>query len=131
MFRHSRQTRRWWSGGLIAALLFLQLATAAYACPLVARAAMPADMPCAEMMARGLMNDEAHPGLCAEHCKAGAMNVDAGHAPVVQAFAPAAVLAVLPEPTAQVLPATWAAHDRQRRRAPPPTHTVLHCCYRV
>ena len=90
-----------------------------------------AESPCAEMMARGLMSDEAHPGLCAEHCKAGAMNVDPGHAPVVQAFAPAAVVAVLAEPAAHVIPATWAAHDRQRGRAPPPTHTVLHCCYRV
>lgn len=134
MHRASRCARRWWSSGLIAAWLFVQLATAAYACPLLARpggasAAMSADLPCAEMMAQGLMDDGAQPGLCAEHCKAGTQSAEPGQAPQLPAPALVALFSVSAPPVQHTNRSAWTA--LQRDRPPPLALSVLHCCYRI
>ena len=64
-----RSTRRWLAGWLISSLLFMQLAVAAYVCPLRApdAAAGMADMPdCPGMSAHQLDSQQAQ--LCKAHC---------------------------------------------------------------
>jgi hypothetical protein len=60
----------------LSALLFMQLATAAYACPTLkdggmptSAAAGPADQPCP-------MTDQEQPKLCEQHCVHGSQSVD-------------------------------------------------------
>lgn len=135
--RLRRSPRRWMSGIVLFAIVFAQLATSAYACPAmtpVDREVAPAlaAMPCAGSMAdaavRGIDSDLA--ALCLEHCKAGAQTVDVGHAPTLAAPALFAVL-VLSDPLDRPIPPSWAAHARDRDRAPPPAHSIVHCCWRI
>jgi hypothetical protein len=72
--RPHRALRRWISGGLVMLLLFMQLATAAYACPaelqaLPDAAAMAAMPGCDGNMPRSMDADQ--PQLCKVHCQQG------------------------------------------------------------
>ena len=86
----SKLLRRWVSGGLLMAMLFMQLATAAYACPQPAQVrsggavmSTMSDMPdCAAMGANPL--DEAQPLLCKAHCSQGVASTAAAAAPDLQ-----------------------------------------------
>ncbi|HLO96178.1 MAG TPA: hypothetical protein VK195_17870 [Burkholderiaceae bacterium] len=66
----SRLLRRWVSAGVLMAMLFMQLATAAYACPQLEKArqqaAMALAMPGCEGMAGSM--DLEQPQLCKAHC---------------------------------------------------------------
>ena len=125
----------------MASLLFLQLATAAYACALPITP--PADgfmagMPCAQgMAAEGLAAggmatiDLEQPGLCHEHCKGASQTIE----PADQGALPAPALAVLFVIAAPVAPVAhagaWRAWQSERDSAPPLPHTILHCCFRI
>lgn len=78
--RIHRRFERWLSGGLVLLLLFMQLATAAYACPaelqalrnaaaMQAMQAMPAMADCDANMPRDM--DAGQPQLCKAHCQQG------------------------------------------------------------
>ena len=72
--RVRRTFKRWVSGGLVLLLLFMQLATAAYACPaelqaLRNEAAMAAMPGCDSNMPREM--DTGQPQLCKAHCQQG------------------------------------------------------------
>ena len=134
--RFNRTAKTWWSRSLIASLLFLQLATAAYACEMNSTpraAASMAGMPCAEAMAGGYMAtmDADQPGLCHEHCKGGLQTIEP--AATVALAAPAmVVLFVITAPAAPAVEASgWQAQRVERDSAPPPPHAILHCCFRI
>ena len=76
--RLNRRPTRWLSSWLTVLLLFVQLATAAYACPVAVAATMApvamAEMPgCAGNM-RGAMDSD-QPQLCQAHCQQGSQTV--------------------------------------------------------
>ena len=76
--RLNRRPTRWLSGWLTALLLFVQLATAAYACPVAVAATMVpvamAEMPgCAGNMPGAM--DPNQPQLCQAHCQQGSQTV--------------------------------------------------------
>jgi hypothetical protein len=133
-----RGVRRWLSGTLVLAILFAQLATAAYACPAhreASGAAAQADppMPCGQMMGSGMALDPEQPGLCQQHCQFGNTQ-QAGDA--AQLLLPHAVTlgpirtwppALAPEPAH----AAWTGHQLRRERAPPLPHSIAHCCFRL
>jgi hypothetical protein len=78
--RVHRAFKRWVSGGLVMLLLFMQLATAAYACPaelqaLRDEAAMEAMPGCDGNMSRDMDADQ--PQLCKAHCQQGEQVVGA------------------------------------------------------
>ena len=134
--RLTRTARTWWARLLIASLLFLQLASAAYACAMHStppvNTAM-AGMPCAQAMAGGDMAtmDPDQPGLCHEHCKGGSQTIE----PAATVALTVPVMVELFVVAAPVAPA-GAASGRQagqveRDSAPPPPHTILHCCLRI
>lgn len=116
---------------LVLAFLFTQVATAAYACPAVSAPSM-AGMPCAQMMSAGAALDAEQPGLCQQHCQQGNTQQvgDSSMAPL-----PTPVLVAL-FTLSPVVPlaadgSLLAAHERRRDHAPPPAHSLLHCCYRI
>ena len=138
----TRTARTWWSRSLIASLLFLQLATAAYACAMhstppadsnMAATASMAGMPCAEAMAGADMAtmDADQPGLCHEHCKGGSQTIEP--AATLALAAPAmVVLFVITAPAAPAGGASgWQLGQVERDSAPPPPHAILHCCFRI
>jgi hypothetical protein len=97
--RPLRRHRRWISGWLLVFLLFMQGATAAYACPQIAQALAMASMPdCdADMAAM----DPQLPQLCKAHCDADRQSVNSGAAlpdlpPAMAADGAAVVGVVLP-----------------------------------
>lgn len=131
--RPSRRHRRWLSGWLVALMLFMQWATAAYACPradaeargdAVAMAAMP---DCNGDMG-GL--DPAQPQLCKAHCQAGQQSVHSGavvpDAPPALALAGAVVGVLDIAEAAQLaaaMPPAWAAGPPV---GAPPLYLSLH-----
>lgn len=132
----ARNTRIWWSRWLIASLLFLQMASAAYACAMPSAAADAASMagqPCAQFMDDGALPalDPEQPGLCLEHCRGGSQTVDQQ---ATASLAVPALVALFFLEAANEQPAeasAWQAQRRNRDRAPPPAHSILHCCYRI
>lgn len=134
--RLTRTPRLWWTRGLIAALLFLQLASAAYACSMgTARADAPsmAGMPCAQPMADGFVPalDADQPALCLEHCRSGSQAVDQGSPAPLPLPALMALFAVTEPAPRSADASAWRERHRSRERAPPPAHSILHCCYRI
>src|SRR5688572_9019592 len=93
MTRYRNRSTAWWA---LLAIFFAQMATAAYACPLVGEARSSAtpsgemSTPCAEMEKAPSANPTA---LCLEHCKVGQQLVDTH--PVADDVASFPVLAFL------------------------------------
>jgi hypothetical protein len=134
--RLARNSRVWWSRWLVASLLFLQLASAAYACSMGSveadSHAMPG-MPCGQSVAEDSVPalDPEQPGLCLEHCRSGSQTIDQSAAAslAVPALVPLFFVAPVDGRLAQT--SAWQAQQRSRERAPPPAHSILHCCYRI
>ena len=94
----TRQLSRWISGSLTVALLFMQLATAAYACPRLSRAADEViAIPDCHTMAVEAM-DPVQPQLCKAHCSPEDQSPAAAAAPDLLAH-PTALLLRVVEPT--------------------------------
>ncbi|MEH0164830.1 hypothetical protein ABT392_13370 [Paucibacter sp. JuS9] len=118
----TRRLRRWISGGLLMAMLFMQLATAAYACPQLQRALqdgqMMAAMPGCEGMPAQMDDDQ--PQLCKAHCDRDAQGTASAVVPDLQPN-PAAVTLLMGiiEPVPPLLPAGVAAGLAAGLRRPP------------
>ncbi|MDE2049196.1 MAG: hypothetical protein KGJ44_12350 [Betaproteobacteria bacterium] len=114
---------RWLAVWWMVSLLFTQLATAAYACPMTAAPAAQAmhmPMPCEQMRARGVAMDAAQPGLCAQHCQWGHSHpqpsADMPSAlDTLPSALPWAQAVFTPQPEAAVV---WARSARERGSAP-------------
>jgi hypothetical protein len=119
--RVHRAFKRWVSGGLVMLLLFMQLATAAYACPAELQAlrdatAMEAMPGCDGNMSRDMDADQ--PQLCKAHCQQGEQVV--GAAPAADWTPWPLLLAVIDwRPTAQL------SVPPARQWAGPPPGAVL------
>ena len=136
--------------GLIGALLFAQMAIAAYACPgLSSAVAMKMQMSSTGASDGGLDDGSMAPegdqavncedmagamgpsyaNLCAEHCHYGQQSDHASTLTVPAALLTALYIAPLaPEPA--VAPRSAAAATSALGAAFPP-HTILHCCFRI
>jgi len=129
-----RQTlMRCLSGGLITTMLFAQIAVAAYVCPQAQpQSGAPAAMPCADMAAMDATPDLDQPVLCHQHCQPDPSGQAADHGMTV-ATAVVALLLFVVSPTAAtpVGGFAWRMRWRRRDRAPPPPHSILHCCHRI
>lgn len=124
-----RSSHRWLSGWLVFALLFMQLAGAAYACP---QASSTAAMPCAQMMSDPSdMRDPDQPGLCAQHCKPMPQSADASQAPVPAVPALLTMVVLTPAEAADAVRSVCAASATEARATPPPSLSILHCCWRI
>lgn len=70
----AKSTRTWLAALVAVCLLFAQIATAAYACPLLSKASMPSGieavvaMPDCDAMPVGQLDNE-RPSLCKAHCQ--------------------------------------------------------------
>lgn len=131
-----RILRRRFAGWLAMAILFAQVATSAYACPANLgpdSVDMPmAGMPCPERMASGVLLDVDQPALCLAHCQFGTHQQPADHAqPQVAAAVTVLLFALETRVVSHAEASPWAQHERNRGRSPPPSHTCLHCVYRI
>ena len=115
---------------LILALLFTQVAVAAYACPKwlngsgsVAAASISTDAACDQM-------DSSPSPLCFEHCfhrDQGASHGEASGVPL--AVLPARFVTLVD--VASLHDSGFSPRVENITHAPPPPHTVLHCCFRI
>ena len=136
--RPRRIPLRWLAGWLIATILFSQLAVAAYVCPQARAAgdhgaAAMAGMPCAAMMGSASALDPDQPGLCLQHCQfgsTGAQPADPASA-VVVTFVALLLFTLIPTVARPAGGLVWLTRVRRRDRAPPPPHSILHCCHRI
>lgn len=121
------------------ALLFSQIAVAAYACPAMSERAVNPDvaamegMPCAEMMAAGVPLDPDQPMLCLQHCQFGSTTQVVDHVPAM--FVPVtafpALFTISVDERLDLGLRSWAEDERLRDRPPPLAHSIAHCCYRI
>jgi hypothetical protein len=121
---------------MIGAILFAQVAVAAYACPYVATGygntvaatvsseSMPSDC---DQMAGTL--DPAAPNLCSAHCHNHEQSADHAAPPLL----PPAFFATLYWLVAQapIEPVSQAPEASVLHAALPPPHAILHCCFRI
>jgi len=123
--------RRWLASWLVFALLFTQLATAAYACPKQSESEVL--MPCAEMMAMpsASMQDMEQPGLCMQHCQPTSQTIDPGHAPAISLPAIITMVVVSAQDEPQLVLSWRGEQNPAHAQAPPPPISVLHCCFRI
>jgi hypothetical protein len=134
----AHRLRRRIAAALAFALLFAQMALAAYACPgqdgtVPLRSATMTGMPCETMMADAAVVDEQQPALCYQHCQPDAGQPAYDLTPTLAAFSADFVLLFVVEAAdrhAAEQPAC-AQHHRLRERASPEPHSVLHCCWRI
>src|SRR5690242_9490420 len=116
--------RRAISRFLVVALLFSQLAVAAYDCPLPANAPMVAGAP--EMDCCGGMPSP----LCGANCAQGAQAQDRGHP--TQFIAPASwVMVSRAAPLAAMREVSWPAHPARSLPPPGPEPSRLHSRLRI
>ena len=108
----------------LVSLLFMQLAVAAYACPMQAHEMAAPMADCHGM-------DRVNPTLCQAHAEPVKQSLDKATTPAVQPFVAAAVLfevvgldPLMPR-SAQVIPSSVPAAG-----AAPPI-AILHCCFRI
>jgi hypothetical protein len=108
----------------LVSLLFMQLAVAAYACPMQTHQTVAPIADC-----HGI--DRQNASLCAAHAEAGKQSLDKAATPAVQPFVAAAVLV---EVTGldQLMPqgVSFVASDVPATGAAPPM-SILHCCFRI
>jgi hypothetical protein len=111
----------------IFALLFAQLSLAAYVCPMAATggAGTMAPSGCASMSRQ----DQTSPNLCAGHCQYGEQG-DQPRTPTAPAVSLIS-LYVLPLTLALTVPIRHQLEASGLLAAPPPPHTILHCCFRI
>lgn len=135
--RRPRNSRTWWIRWLVASLVFMQLASAAYACATGTAgidARSMAGMPCVQATADALAPalDPEQPGLCFEHCKGGSQALDQT-APAPLPLPALLALYIVPVAAdASAESRAWRqAQQRSRGSAPPQPHSILHCCYRI
>lgn len=127
----SRRLRRWVSSSVVMAMLFMQLATAAYACPQIEKVrqdlAMAVAMPGCNGMPAQMDDDQ--PQLCKAHCDKDAQGTGSAVLPDLQPNPAALTLLLgLVEPVQALLPAGMAAgHPASQLRPPgaPPLYLSL------
>lgn len=141
LVRFSQRLRARLIGLLSMALLFSQIAVAAYACPALggrvdrgsADRVATAGMPCAEMMAAGVPLDPEQPTLCKQHCQFGTTTQVVDHVP--PAFVPVTALPALFEVSLDqgldTALSSWAEDERLRDRPPTLALSIAHCCFRI
>lgn len=127
----ARRLRRWVSSGVLMAMLFMQLATAAYACPQVEKIQRDLEMAAAMPGCNGMpaQMDDDQPQLCKAHCDKDAQGTGSAVLPDLQPN-PAAVTLLMGtvEPVRVLLPASIAAgHPASQLRPPgaPPLYLSL------
>jgi hypothetical protein len=107
-------------------LLFMQLAVAAYACPMLSPAtAAPMQMADCHGM------DQQNPTLCHAQADAGKQSRDTPPAPAVQPFIAAAQLAQVPGLERLMAPGASTAPSDVPAAGPAPPLAILHCCFRI
>ncbi len=120
-----RHSKRLIAKVCIAAVLFAQLAVAAYACPTVEGPAqifaaattgdMHATMPDCEM------RDTGNPNLCLQHCQAGDQSVQALSQVEIPAFTAIATFAIIEPAHLQAdIEIAFASAVPEREQSPPP-----------
>lgn len=132
--RFPRRTLRWLAGWLMGSLLFMQLATAAYVCPMEGRGTGPAmaEMEGCDMagMPAGTAMDPGQASLCKAHCDEGSQtpsasaNLNPGTTPLLFTVLDWAPVNLLPGQPASVAP-------NARSGAPPPGFPPLYIALQV
>ena len=110
----------------LASLLFMQLAVAAYACPMQTPV-KPVAMDMADCHGMESMN----PNLCQAHSEAGNQSLDKAPTPAVQPFIATAVLAEVAGLDRLMPPSTGVVPTSILSSGVSPPISILHCCFRI
>ena len=125
----TRRLRRWVSASVLMAMLFMQLATAAYACPQLERARQHAAVVMIDCDGMPGSMDDQQPQLCKAHCGKDAQSTPLTSAPDLQPN-PAAVTLIfgIVQPVLPLLPASVRAGKApiaRRSAGEPPLYLSL------
>jgi hypothetical protein len=118
---------------MLFALIWMQLALAAYACPSLSLPALTAasSMTDCEGMAPGMsMADPQNPALCLQHALQGDQHSDGGHGIAVPPL-PDVVLAVAWLDRNPRVATVRTALERDLARSLSPPKSIVHCCFRI
>ena len=125
----NRLSRKLFSLLAIGALLFAQLAVAAYACPMQFAGADEAASMDAACEKNASQRDADSPALCQQHCENGPQNVN--DSPQVPVFFAVETGRVVAPSMATMLPIRTSATPAFLSHATSPPHTIRNCCFRI
>ena len=111
------------------ALLFAQVALAAYECKGLGQGSEPMEMQASTPCAESIPSQDRDVGLCHAHCQASGQQADTYQPPVFAsslAFAPARTVVLASTPASPVPPPS-----PQLRRSGSPPISVRNCCFRI
>ena len=131
MKRHARRRRTVLA--VLFALVWMQLAVAAYACPSLSLPALTAmsSMTDCEGMAPGMpTTDPQNPALCLQHALQGAQHSDGGHGIAVPPLPDVVLPVAWPDRNPRVA-AVRTARERDLVRSQSPPKSIVHCCFRI
>ena len=126
---------------LLFSMLFMQLAVAAYACPVLlgaANQAMPIETVTLDQASMGQSDmsgctakDMAQPSLCHAHDHSGNQSLDKPHLPDVVPFIPAALVVTLVALDPADRPAYFSSDSTLLMRTAAPPLSIRNCCFRI
>ena len=125
----NRLSRKLCSLLAIGALLFAQLAVAAYACPMRSAGADEAASMDAACEKNASQRDVESPALCQQHCENGPQNVN--DLPQVPVFFAVETGRVVAQSTTMILPILSSASPAFLSHATSPPLSIRHCCFRI
>ncbi|HEX9390981.1 MAG TPA: hypothetical protein VF928_06685 [Usitatibacteraceae bacterium] len=120
--------KRGFSIWVLVALIFMQLAQSAYACPMMAQTAIEPAMAAGASSSPDDM-DMAQPGLCQNHCEYGQQNVNDASSPWASLIMAPSFVAFLPVIEPVSLPPASFFPALIRATAPP--ISIRNCCFRI
>lgn len=126
----NRSVLRFVSRFLIASLLFLQVAVAAYACPQVSVALSAEGTKMTDCAAMEKL-DQNNPGLCAEHCHVGEQASHQVEPPIVAGASGPGFVVLFPVVEALRAEPPSASFADPLVLTSAPSHAILHCCFRI
>lgn len=84
---------------------------------------------CADMAEQDAVQNDGEKALCMAHCQADAKHADHS-TPQIPALVPVLISIIVVPPVLDGTPLI-AERARYQPRAPPPPHSILHCCFRT
>ena len=125
----NRLSRKLFSLLAIGALLFAQLAVAAYACPMQFAGVDEAALTDAAGEKNASQRDVDSPALCQQHCENGPQNVN--DSPQVPVFFAVETGWVVAPSTPMILPIRTSASPAFLSHATSPPLAIRNCCFRI
>jgi hypothetical protein len=115
----------------LSSMLFMQLAVAAYACPMETRGSATVSVEMRQAMPDCSGMDMQQPSLCAAYAHPGHQSLGKPQLPTVAPFVASGLVATLVQDEVAIVPSFPLTNDAILARSTSPPLAIRHCCFRI